>query len=82
MQKIAIIVISDVYYSLNVSLATNIVHRSVFLFSILFFSAGLRFQEKKGRSSKESRSGLDAQKPSIHLGTEPLPMKDKMFCFV
>lgn len=82
MQKITKIVLSDVYYALDVSLATNMVLRSVFLFSILFFSAGLRFQEKKGRSSKESRSGLDAQKPSIHLGTQPLPMKNKMFCLV
>lgn len=80
MQKITITVPSDVYYALDVSLATNIVLRSVFLFSILFFSAGLRFQEKKGRSSKESRSGLDTQKPSIHLGTQPSPMKNKMFC--
>lgn len=55
-----IIGISDVYYSLNVRLATKIVLGSVFLFSILFFSAGLWFQEKKGRSSRESRSGLDA----------------------
>lgn len=54
MQKITIIVLSDVYYALNVSLATNIVLRSVFLFSILFFTAGLRFQEKKAEVAKKA----------------------------
>lgn len=54
MQSITIIVINDVYYSLNVRLAAKIVLGSVFLFSILFFSAGLRFQEKKAEVTKKA----------------------------
>lgn len=54
MQNIIIVGICDVYYSLNVRLGTEMVLGFVFLFSILFFSAGLWFQEKKAEVTKKA----------------------------
>lgn len=78
MQNITTIVISDVYVSINVRLVTKIVLVSVSVF-YLDFLCRASVPGKKGRSNKESRSGLDAQKPSTHLGTEPLRMKKNVF---
>lgn len=61
----------------NVRLATKVGLVSVFLF---FFSLQDFGSGKKGRSHKESRSGLDAQKPCAHLGTKlQLQMRERSF---